>query len=131
MVFYRDRRLGFLLERIAERRPGSSTSEILALGQEVRERVCPALLGKGRIDPPPRPVLLHGDLWSGNVAQRRSGSGDPVIFDGSVYYGHGEADFGISQMFNSAHTFALAQLGMPVSRLRSSPTGLLMPCSLR
>lgn len=103
MVFYRDRRLGFLLERIAARRPGSSSSEILSLGQEVRERVCPALLGMGRMDPSPRPVLLHGDLWSGNVAQRRSRSrsGEPVIFDGSVYYGHGEADFGISQMFSS------------------------------
>lgn len=39
------------------------------------------------------PALLHGDLWSGNVAG--SGQG-PVVFDPATYYGHAEAEFGMS-----------------------------------
>ncbi|KAL6767133.1 hypothetical protein ACKKBG_A38720 [Auxenochlorella protothecoides x Auxenochlorella symbiontica] len=40
----------------------------------------------------PRPALLHGDLWSGNVAGSREG---PVVFDPATYYGHAEAEFGM------------------------------------
>lgn len=50
--------------------------------------------------PPAKPVLLHGDLWSGNIATDSS-TGEPILFDMSSYYGHNEADFGISQMFSS------------------------------
>ncbi|KAL9252376.1 Protein-ribulosamine 3-kinase, chloroplastic-like protein [Drosera capensis] len=40
------------------------------------------------------PCLLHGDLWSGNVSADESG--DPVILDPACYYGHSEAEFGMS-----------------------------------
>lgn len=40
-----------------------------------------------------RPSLLHGDLWSGNVSGL---DGNPVIFDPACYYGHHEAEFGMS-----------------------------------
>ncbi|RMZ54925.1 hypothetical protein APUTEX25_000442, partial [Auxenochlorella protothecoides] len=40
----------------------------------------------------PCPALLHGDLWSGNVAGSREG---PVVFDPATYYGHAEAEFGM------------------------------------
>lgn len=42
------------------------------------------------------PVPLHGDLWPGNLA---SDSHGPVIFDPAGYYGHGEADLGMTRMF--------------------------------
>ncbi|XP_061079759.1 ketosamine-3-kinase-like isoform X2 [Conger conger] len=42
------------------------------------------------------PALLHGDLWSGNVAE---GSGGPVIFDPASFYGHAEYELGIAGMF--------------------------------
>lgn len=42
-------------------------------------------------------VLLHGDLWSGNVMAATNGS--PVIFDPACYYGHREAEFGMMRMF--------------------------------
>ena len=42
------------------------------------------------------PSLLHGDLWSGNIAQ--SGE-DPVIFDPASFYGHHEYDLAIGKMF--------------------------------
>ena len=75
-----------------------------------------------------RPALLHGDLWSGNVAQTTaecqpadestsasssssssssasasssssSATSIPVIFDPASFYGHDEFEFGIIEMF--------------------------------
>ncbi|XP_075668872.1 protein-ribulosamine 3-kinase, chloroplastic [Castanea sativa] len=40
------------------------------------------------------PCLLHGDLWSGNISSDKNG--EPVILDPACYYGHSEADFGMS-----------------------------------
>ncbi|CAN1236799.1 Protein-ribulosamine 3-kinase, chloroplastic [Linum grandiflorum] len=40
------------------------------------------------------PCLLHGDLWSGNISS--DNNGDPVILDPACYYGHSEAEFGMS-----------------------------------
>ena len=45
----------------------------------------------------PRPSLLHGDLWSGNMAFVPSG--EPVIFDPATYCGDREAEFGLAEMF--------------------------------
>ncbi|APB33453.1 fructosamine kinase [Gloeomargarita lithophora Alchichica-D10] len=46
---------------------------------------------------PVEPVLVHGDLWSGNAAFTQVG--DPVIFDPAVYYGHREVDVAMSELF--------------------------------
>ncbi|PKI45388.1 hypothetical protein CRG98_034193 [Punica granatum] len=40
------------------------------------------------------PCLLHGDLWSGNIFSAKNG--EPVILDPACYYGHSEAEFGMS-----------------------------------
>lgn len=40
-----------------------------------------------------KPSVLHGDLWSGNIAGVQ---GQPAIFDPATYYGHHEAEFGMS-----------------------------------
>jgi len=42
------------------------------------------------------PSLLHGDLWSGNIAQSE---GTPVVFDPASFYGHHEYDLAIGRMF--------------------------------
>ena len=43
-----------------------------------------------------KPVLLHGDLWSGNVL----GSKDSTYFiDPACYYGHSESDLALANMF--------------------------------
>lgn len=54
--------------------------------------VCPAL-----IDHDPQPSLLHGDLWSGNMAF--DAAGQPVLFDPAVYYGDREADLAMTELF--------------------------------
>lgn len=101
MIFYRDRRLGGILAQIKEKR-GEPAKELLELGKAIQEDVCPSLLS--HFEPAPRPVILHGDLWSGNVRSNAE-TGEPVIFDCSSYFGHNEADFGISHMFGGALEF--------------------------
>jgi fructosamine-3-kinase len=45
----------------------------------------------------PQPSLLHGDLWSGNLAVDEQGH--PVLFDPAVYYGDSETDLAMLRMF--------------------------------
>lgn len=42
-------------------------------------------------------VLLHGDLWSGNVTS--GPTGEPALIDPSVYYGWAEAELAMTLMF--------------------------------
>uniref|UniRef100_A0A670XV60 protein-ribulosamine 3-kinase n=1 Tax=Pseudonaja textilis TaxID=8673 RepID=A0A670XV60_PSETE len=42
------------------------------------------------------PALVHGDLWSGNVAEDDYG---PIIFDPCCFYGHSEFELAIAMMF--------------------------------
>lgn len=44
------------------------------------------------------PALLHGDLWTGNVAESADG---PLIFDPASFYGHSEFELAIAGMFGS------------------------------
>lgn len=43
------------------------------------------------------PSTIHGDLWTGNFMT--DSSGEAVIFDPAVYYGHREMDLGMSKLF--------------------------------
>jgi fructosamine-3-kinase len=43
------------------------------------------------------PALIHGDLWSGNYMC--DADGEPVLIDPAVYYGHREAEFGMTTLF--------------------------------
>jgi protein-ribulosamine 3-kinase len=45
----------------------------------------------------PQPSLLHGDLWSGNAGFVAGGA--PALFDPAVYYGDGEADLAMTELF--------------------------------
>lgn len=44
----------------------------------------------------PQPSLLHGDLWSGNLAFHHH---QPVVFDPAVYFGDRETDIAMTELF--------------------------------
>lgn len=44
-----------------------------------------------------RPALLHGDLWSGNVAYVDPQT--PIIFDPAIYYGDREVELAFTELF--------------------------------
>ncbi|KAF7600291.1 MAG: hypothetical protein CGU29_02820 [Candidatus Dactylopiibacterium carminicum] len=45
----------------------------------------------------PRPSLLHGDLWGGNIAVLADGT--PVLYDPACYFGDREADLAMTELF--------------------------------
>ena len=49
------------------------------------------------IFPPANPSLIHGDLWGGNYLF--DSSGNAVLIDPAVYYGHPEMDLAFTKMF--------------------------------
>ena len=56
------------------------------------------LLNKFEILIPEQPaVLIHGDLWSGNLITDSDGS--PALIDPAVYYGWAEADLAMTDLF--------------------------------
>lgn len=67
----------------------SGDSELISMGNKVCERMEDFFEG---IEV--KPSILHGDLWSGNI--NAIPSGDPVIYDPACYYGHHEAEWGMS-----------------------------------
>jgi protein-ribulosamine 3-kinase len=86
--FYRERRLRPQLDLAAER----GDKQLHALGERLMERVSGFFT-----DYRPAASLLHGDLWSGNVAAMRDG--EPAIFDPAVYFGDREADIAMTELF--------------------------------
>ncbi|KAJ7786516.1 fructosamine kinase PKL/CAK/FruK [Mycena metata] len=81
--------IGDLLAQLVKK---GGFASLCAKGEEVTVSVIPKLLGPLVV----QPVLLHGDLWSGNTGVE---AGEPVIFDPASYYGHNEADLAIGRIF--------------------------------
>jgi protein-ribulosamine 3-kinase len=65
----------------------------------------------------PEPSLVHGDLWSGNVASLSGG--EPVVFDPAVYAGDAEVDVAMTELFGGFGPDFMAAYG----RLRPLRTG--------
>ncbi|KAJ2969185.1 hypothetical protein NUW58_g10046 [Xylaria curta] len=63
--------------------------------------IVPRLLGDDHLKGV-QPVIIHGDLWSGNHGHGRiagKGGVEEVVFDPSCVYGHSEYELGIMKMF--------------------------------
>ncbi|KAF9786185.1 Fructosamine/Ketosamine-3-kinase [Thelephora terrestris] len=73
----------------------SGYSALRTKGEQVRKRVIPVLLDPDRLVV--QPVLIHGDLWSGNTGEDQNGQ--PVIYDPSSMFAHNEFDLAIGRMF--------------------------------
>ncbi|KAG6041094.1 hypothetical protein E4U41_006032 [Claviceps citrina] len=98
--FFAENRLRRVLEACL--RKHGADAELSDAVQAVAARVVPRLVGEagpmGRITP----VVVHGDLWSGNcsVAQIAGRGGrEEVVFDPAAVYGHSEYELGIMSMF--------------------------------
>ena len=89
--FWRRHRLGFQLDLAA--RNGFDV-ELIDTGNRLLENL---EIYFDNYDP--RPSLLHGDLWSGNLAADIEGN--PVIYDPACYFGDHEADLAMMELFGS------------------------------
>lgn len=66
------------------------------LGESLMQKLDNRLLA------PPQPQLIHGDLWHGNFMTTTQGQA--VLIDPHAYYGHGEADLALTQLFGGFDT---------------------------
>lgn len=87
--FWQQERLGFQLHRAKQ---NSYPSQAYEQGLRLQEQLACFFT-----DYHPIPSLLHGDLWSGNMAYTSNGS--PIIFDPAVYYGDRETDLAMTELF--------------------------------
>ncbi|EHK98832.1 hypothetical protein M7I_5341 [Glarea lozoyensis 74030] len=98
--FYGENRLQAVL-KAGEKKHGIDT-DLRNLVERMVEEVVPRLLGDGHLKDAQtgrdvRPVVVHGDLWSGNWGRTREG--EEVVFDAAGSYAHGEFEWGIMRMF--------------------------------
>ncbi|KAL4928300.1 Fructosamine kinase-domain-containing protein [Aspergillus undulatus] len=108
--FYANERLLRIL-KTSEKRNGKDAG-LRSLVERTAGEVVPALLGDGHLGYDKNgqgegitPVVVHGDLWSGNADRGRIvGSGrveevGDVVYDPSACYAHSEYELGIMKMF--------------------------------
>lgn len=86
--FFRENRLRFLLDLIQKERPLSSNE--ISLFEKLLEKI------QDLIPPDNFPVLIHGDLWSGNYIVTEKG---PALIDPAAYYASNEMEMAIMTMF--------------------------------
>ncbi|MFV1984685.1 MAG: fructosamine kinase family protein [Thiohalomonadales bacterium] len=89
LEFWQTQRLGYQLDLAGQNGYGGSLQK---KGDKLMEKMS-GLFPDGN----PKSSLLHGDLWSGNMAILQSGT--PVIFDPAVYYGDRETDIAMTELF--------------------------------
>ncbi len=122
--FFATNRLLFILQR-GERRNGKD-AELHSLVDRTASEVVPSLLGKGHLgggcSEGITPVVVHGDIWSGNHSRGTFAGRQPessptideeeeedggqvearvedIIYDPSSVYAHSEYELGIMKMF--------------------------------
>ncbi len=100
--FYAENRLLAVLEK-SERTNGKD-NELRSIVEKTADVIVPKLLGDNHLNNGKgiTPVVIHGDLWSGNQGRGRIGGQggiEDVIFDPSACYAHSECELGIMKMF--------------------------------
>ncbi len=86
--FFRENRLQFLLNLIEKERPLPASEMVIF--EKLLHRI------EGLIPKDSKPVLIHGDLWSGNYMISEKG---PALIDPASYYADREMEFAIITMF--------------------------------
>lgn len=101
--FYANQRLR-AISKACEKANGRDV-ELSKLIEQTASVVVPRLLRDGHLKShygtPIVPVVVHGDLWSGNHGIGKIGNGpvEEVVYDPSSAYAHGEFEMGIMKMF--------------------------------
>jgi len=103
--FYANNRLRHVL-KAGERKNGKD-AELTRLVEETVNVVVPRLLGDDHLKSGDgsgkriQPVVVHGDLWSGNYGRAciAKGGVEEMVFDPSAAWAHSEYEFGIMKMF--------------------------------
>ncbi|KAE8551902.1 hypothetical protein EYB25_005793 [Talaromyces marneffei] len=109
--FYSNERLLMILKE-SERKNGSDAG-LRDLVTKTAEKVVPRLLGDDHLGYDRNgqgegiyPVVVHGDLWSGNASHGRivrssstENEGGGLVYDPSACYAHNEYELGIMHMF--------------------------------
>jgi len=96
--FYANNRLRAILNAGIQKH--GSDAELHRAVEKTAQTVVPRLLGDDHLKGI-QPVLVHGDLWSGNQGRGRiagKGGTEEVVFDPSCVYGHSEYELGIMRM---------------------------------
>jgi fructosamine-3-kinase len=75
----------------------ASNAGLLSLAERGSIERLIARLDTWLIEPPAGPVLIHGDLWSGNL--HVAAGGDPALIDPAAYFAHREAELGMMTLF--------------------------------
>ena len=88
--FYFNKRILFQL-KLAEKL-GNATPELRKSISKLEEKI-EEIIGSNE----EKPSLLHGDLWGGNYMVDENG--EAVLIDPAIYYGHREADLGMTKLF--------------------------------
>lgn len=101
--FYADNRLRHILRvGLGKQNHKGKDIELSEAVETTAAKVVPRLLDAVDAIAPIVPVVVHGDLWSGNHGRGRiggAGGTEEVVFDASAVYGHSEYELGIMSMF--------------------------------
>ncbi|KAI4267163.1 MAG: hypothetical protein LQ337_008481, partial [Flavoplaca oasis] len=100
--FYAENRLLAILSQCEASQ--NVDSEFRSLVTKTVQKVVPKLLGDEHLNGGKgvMPVVIHGDLWSGNKGKGvigGEGAVEEVVFDPSAVWGHSEYELGIMNMF--------------------------------
>lgn len=97
--FYANNRLRAIIRQGIE--ANGADPDLAAAVEKTAAVVVPRLIGDDHVKGV-YPVIVHGDLWSGNHGRGRiagKGGVEEVVFDASAVYGHSEYELGIMRMF--------------------------------
>ena len=89
MDFFRDQRLRFQLDLALKN--GLADKSLATRTEKLMGRL------DSLIDEPRQASLIHGDLWSGNLATDKEGN--PAIYDPACYYASHEAELAMTELF--------------------------------
>ena len=100
--FYAENRLRFILNQCVKAH--GQEKDLTNMVEVTITEVVPRLIADDHLNKGKgvTPVVVHGDLWSGNASSGSiGGTGDvaDVVFDPSATYAHNEYDLGIMKMF--------------------------------